>query len=154
MGDSEHNYYAFGPIKTPKLPTWLPRYWSGKESVGQCRKHKRQRFDPWIEKIPWRKKWQAASVFLTGKFHGQGAWQTTVHGVAKCQTRLSDSTTTKMKKARVNNGWRFVSKSEGSGLFFSLVLKWHGHCVIVLRWPYNINWKWTSVVDCMVEAMA
>ena len=28
-------------------------------------------FDPWVEKIPWRKAWQPNPVFLHGKFHGQ-----------------------------------------------------------------------------------
>ena len=27
--------------------------------------------DPWIRKIPWRRKWQPALVFLPGKLHGQ-----------------------------------------------------------------------------------
>ena len=31
---------------------------SGKESTCQCRRHKRLRFDPWVRKIPWRRKWQ------------------------------------------------------------------------------------------------
>ena len=35
------------------------------------RRHKRQRFDPWVGKIPWRKKWQPIPVFLPEKFHGQ-----------------------------------------------------------------------------------
>ena len=30
-----------------------------------------QEFDPWIRKIPWRRKWQPTPVFLPGKFHGQ-----------------------------------------------------------------------------------
>ena len=34
----------------------------------QCR---RSEFDPWVGKIPWRKKWQPTSVFLSGKFYGQ-----------------------------------------------------------------------------------
>ena len=34
----------------------------------QCR---RQRFDSWVEKIPWRRKWQPTSIFLPGEFHGQ-----------------------------------------------------------------------------------
>ena len=46
----------------------LPRWCSGKESACQC---KRCRFDPWIRKIPWSRKWQLALVFLSGKFHGQ-----------------------------------------------------------------------------------
>ena len=27
-------------------------------------------FDPWLGKIPWRRKWQSTPVFLPGKFHG------------------------------------------------------------------------------------
>ena len=27
-------------------------------------------FDPWVGKIPWRRKWQPTSVFLPGEFHG------------------------------------------------------------------------------------
>ena len=27
--------------------------------------------DPWAGKIPWRRKWQPAPVFLPGKSHGQ-----------------------------------------------------------------------------------
>ena len=27
--------------------------------------------DPWIGKIPWRRKWQSTPVLLPGKFHGQ-----------------------------------------------------------------------------------
>ena len=41
---------------------------SGKESVCQCRRHG---FDPWFEKIPWRRKWQPTLVSLTEKFYGQ-----------------------------------------------------------------------------------
>ena len=49
------------------LPTWL----SGKESACQCKRHRRQGFDVWVRKIPWRRKWQPTPVFLLGKFHGQ-----------------------------------------------------------------------------------
>ena len=28
-------------------------------------------FDPWIGRIPWRRKWQPTPVFLPGKAHGQ-----------------------------------------------------------------------------------
>ena len=37
---------------------------SGKKIHLQCRRHKRHRFDPWIGKIPWRRKWQPTPVFL------------------------------------------------------------------------------------------
>ena len=39
-----------------------------KESACQCRRH---RFDPWVRKIPWRRKWQSTPVFLSGKSHAQ-----------------------------------------------------------------------------------
>ena len=47
-----------------QFPWWL----SGKEPTCQCR---RCRFDPWIRKVPWRRKQQPTLVFLSGKFHGQ-----------------------------------------------------------------------------------
>ena len=28
-------------------------------------------FDPWVRKIPWRRKWQPTPEFLLGEFHGQ-----------------------------------------------------------------------------------
>ena len=33
--------------------------------------HKTRRFDLWVGKIPWSRKWQLTPVFLPGKFHGQ-----------------------------------------------------------------------------------
>ena len=44
---------------------------SGKEPTCQCKRHERCGFDPWVEKIPWRRKWQCTPVFLPGKCHGQ-----------------------------------------------------------------------------------
>ena len=38
----------------------LSRWCSGKESVCQCKK--RYRFSPWVEKIPWSRKWQPTPV--------------------------------------------------------------------------------------------
>ena len=48
-----------------KAITWWLRWYR----VGlQCG---RTRFDPWVEKIPWRRKWQPTPVFLPGKSHGR-----------------------------------------------------------------------------------
>ena len=53
--------------------------------------NKRHRFDPWVRKIPWRRKWQPTPVFLPGKSHGQRSLAGyTVHGVTKNQTQLSE----------------------------------------------------------------
>ena len=43
-----------------------------KESAYKCKRHKRPRFDPWVGKIPWRRKWQPIPVFFLGESHGQG----------------------------------------------------------------------------------
>ena len=56
--------HGFPFIKTSRLHRWL----SGKESACQCR---RRGFDPWLGKIPWRRKWQPTPVFLPGKSLGQ-----------------------------------------------------------------------------------
>ena len=37
-----------------------------KKSSCQCRGHK---FDPWVGKVPWRRKWQPTAVFLPGESH-------------------------------------------------------------------------------------
>ena len=59
----------------------------GKESTCQCR---RCQLDPWVGKIPWRRKWQPIPVFLPGKSHGGGAWWAKVFRVTKSQTKLSN----------------------------------------------------------------
>ena len=58
---------------TLQIPTQLPKYgllwWlSDKESTCQCRK---LRLDPWVRKIPWKRKWQPTPVFLPGKSYGK-----------------------------------------------------------------------------------
>ena len=37
---------------------------SGKEPSASAGDVKRHRFDPWVEKIPWRRAWQLTPVFL------------------------------------------------------------------------------------------
>ena len=49
----------------------LPRWFSGKESTCQLKRCQRCSFNPWVGKIPWRRKWQPTPVFLPGKFHAQ-----------------------------------------------------------------------------------
>ena len=49
----------------------LPTLSSGKESSCQCRRSRKRVFNPWVEKIPERRKWQRTSVFLPGESQGQ-----------------------------------------------------------------------------------
>ena len=44
---------------------------SGQESASQCRRHNIQGFNPWVQKIPWRKEWQPTPVFLPGESQGE-----------------------------------------------------------------------------------
>ena len=49
----------------------LPTGASGKEATCQCRRSKRQGFNPWVRKIPWKRTQQPTPVFLPGESHGQ-----------------------------------------------------------------------------------
>ena len=46
------------------LPWWLRR-------LSVCLQCGRLQFNPWVRKIPWRRKWQSTPVLLPGKSHGQ-----------------------------------------------------------------------------------
>ena len=50
-------------LRVTGLPWWL---------IGRvCLQCRRPRFNPWIRKILWRRKWQPTPVFLPGKSHGE-----------------------------------------------------------------------------------
>ena len=44
---------------------------SGKEPACQSRRHRRCGINPWVGKIPWRRKWEPTPVFFPGESHGQ-----------------------------------------------------------------------------------
>ena len=77
---------CFGKLNGTKMCSGLPRRLSGKESACQCR---RQGFDPWVEKIPWRRKWQPTQYSCLGYPVDRDPLQALVHGVRKSQIRLS-----------------------------------------------------------------
>ena len=49
----------------------LKLYKDGLMSLSSCLQCRRLEFDPWVGKIPWRRKWHPIPVLLPGKFHGQ-----------------------------------------------------------------------------------
>ena len=61
----------------------------GKSVCLQCG---RPGFEPWVGKIPWRRKWQSTPVLLPGKSHGQRSLVGYSLWVAKSRTQLSDFT--------------------------------------------------------------
>ena len=64
--------FSFNPLKIwalkgimfPLFPLWL----SWERIRVPCGK---PGFDPWVGKIPWRRKWHTTPVVLPGEFHGQ-----------------------------------------------------------------------------------
>ena len=98
------------------------RWWlRGKELVCQCRRH---RFNPWVGKIPWRRKRQLTPLFLPRKCHGQrslagyspwGHERVRLNSATKYQQSsitltLSDSFNKQLLKAcRVMDNWLIQS---------------------------------------------
>ena len=73
-------------IPLPALGGGLPKWLSGKESTCQCR---RCGCNPWVGKIPWRRKWQPTPGYsCLGNPMDRGAWWAMSMEVAK----VSDTT--------------------------------------------------------------
>ena len=68
---------SFAGISLKGLPRWLSsktnkqtKNKQKKNPTCQGRSHRKLEFDPWVLKIPWRKKWQPTPVFLPLKSYG------------------------------------------------------------------------------------
>ena len=87
-----------------RLSDWIELNWTelnwwtyrdfpgGSDSKSICLQCGRPGFDPWVGKIPWRRKGNPLQYSCLENPMDSGAWQATVHGVAKSQTWLSDFT--------------------------------------------------------------
>ena len=64
------------------------QWFSGKETISQCRRCRRRGFDPWTGRILQRRKGGPTPVFLPGEFHGPMSLGAAVHR-SKSQARLS-----------------------------------------------------------------
>ena len=73
------------PQGSPRILEWVaysfssassqPRNQTGVSGIvggffTSCLQCGRPRFNPWVGKIPWRRKWQPSPVFLPGESHG------------------------------------------------------------------------------------
>ena len=76
------SYFTLGPLRAFDMLTCIVNMQEG-EGVYISGVPAMQEFDPWVKKMPWRRKWQPTPVFLPGKSHGQKSRPATVHGVAK-----------------------------------------------------------------------
>ena len=68
-------------------------------SARRCRKHG---FDPWVGKLPWKKKWQPTLVFLPGESHGQRSVVSYSPRGHKSWTQLSEHAHTYCIRERSN----------------------------------------------------
>ena len=60
-------------------------FFMARDKTSMCQL-RRPRFNAWVRKIPWRRKWQPTPVFLPGKSHGQRSLAGYIHEVAKLDT--------------------------------------------------------------------
>ena len=82
----------------------------GKEATCQCNRHKRHELDPYVGKIPWRRKCNLLQYSCLEKPMDRGARQATVHGIAKSQTQLKQLSFSLQDHIRkgwpeTNTGW-------------------------------------------------
>ena len=62
---------------------------SGKELACQCKRDKRRGFDPWVGKIPWRRRaWQPLQYSSPENHMGSEAWRATVPVITNIQIQL------------------------------------------------------------------
>ena len=152
--------YIDNELSDIKYP--LPGGTSGKESVCQCRRCKRPRFDPWVGKIPWSRKWQPTVIFLPGKFHrqrslvGYSPWgrkeldtmewlrtqtHTMVQGLAQDEDTETDRIGQGFKSLINRTQWWILKKGWGKRH-----QKLTCSCLI---WPSTKQLRWTSA--CRIQ---
>jgi len=93
-----------------------------------------RRFDPWVRKMPWRRKRQPTPVgSCLENYMDRGAWQATVLGVTKESTLSSSTTKTTMMTLviyRISKVWVFQNTdkltkgSVSSDVSFQMQISW------------------------------
>ena len=82
-----------GGAQASLVAQWLKK----KKSSCQCRRYG---FNPWVGKIPWRRKWQSTPVFLPEKSH----WWGNLAGCSPWRCKESDMTE-RLKHNRTEGRW-------------------------------------------------
>ena len=92
---------------------YVVKYWI-------CLQCKRPGLNPWVRKIPWRRKWQPTPIFLLESSMDRGAWWATVHEVARVGQDL-------VTKGR----WKYWKTCYLENIYVDYVPKWW------YRWVYQ-----------------
>ena len=134
-----------GIFQVPLIKIGLPRWLSGKEPSCQWRSG----LNPWVGKIPWRRKQQPTPVFLPGKFHGQRS----LAGYSLWGLKESDTTEWlsmhSLRLALTNPS----GKTDSNGLQFQEYLVQWAVCICVGRrtWTLPSHWRSPAPTDLRVE---
>ena len=115
----------------------------GKEPICQCRRCRRRGFNPWVGKIPWRRKWQPLPVYLHGRPHeqkslaGYSPWSCTESDITEQLSPHAQYLPTR-KLAAAPEGMRQLWLLQGRTLLW---LSRRRGClgVAVLPWLINIH---------------
>ena len=110
----------------------------GKEPACQCRQGQRQGINPWVRKIPWRRKWQLAPVFLPGEFHGQRS----LEGYSPQGCKESDT------NEHACHAWRpYKTWTQYTGVWGHIYFLWRFRAVIGGRKEESRTLRSTSVCE-------
>ena len=135
------------------------RYWGfpgGSEVKASACQCWRPGFDPWVGKIPWRRKWHPTPVFLPGKSHGQRSQS----GYSSwCRKRVRHDLVTKQQSKLTKNRDNFFICSHqsfqnhmasylslGPHISFFSLSTFHGHL-----WYNQVQLKSDSVQTCLFK---
>ena len=145
-------------ITNPHLKEFS-RGWSGKEYTCQFRGQNRWGLNLWVRKVPWRRKWQPAPVFLLGKSQGRGAWWAIVHRMAKSKTWLNDWTLENSQwVSEVGGRWApgldswYLSSRVKFKLCFPYTLQILREELILPCWNCSFNLLFTAFVIIIIHA--
>ena len=69
--EAKLSVHLWSVVMSPEAHCWSFLTFNGKEPTRQCRRYKRPRFNCWVGKIPWKRKWQPTQVFLPGESYRQ-----------------------------------------------------------------------------------
>ena len=83
----------------------------GKEPICQCRRHKRHRFDPCLQKIPGEENGNPLQYSCLENPMDRESWRAVVHGVAKSGTWLTWLSMHAAKKCTLWSDCTYVSPS-------------------------------------------
>ena len=117
----------------------IPGGSSGKEPICQCRRCKRLGFNPWVWKIPWRRKRQTTPVFLPGETHRQRSLVGYSPQVTKSQTWPKQLSTSTYKPCRSTSLLLYNLKAR--------VFAWSKDILPITTNHNSIYWTLTGLKD-------